>query len=79
MHQIINAQFLELQHHRSQIRPQDFWIRVVLCQVRGAREARGTIQNELVGGAYYLLVHHSCVNVNRDRGSGPFEGLFNLF
>lgn len=32
MHQVINAQFLELQHHRAQIRPQDFWIRVVLCQ-----------------------------------------------
>merc|ERR1711963_895687 len=30
MDQIINAQFLQLKHYRSQIGPQNFWIGVVL-------------------------------------------------
>lgn len=57
MHQVINTQFLQLQHHRAQIRPQDLWIRVVLCQLRDTRETQGTIQNELVR----VLIISSCV------------------
>lgn len=37
VHQVIDAQFLQLQHHGAQVGPQDFWIRVVLW---------GTAQNE---------------------------------
>ncbi len=57
VHQVINTQFLQLQHHRAQIRPQNLWIRVVLCQLRGTRETQGTIQNELVK----VLIISSCV------------------
>lgn len=30
MHQVINAQLLQLQHHRAQVGPQDFRVRVLL-------------------------------------------------
>lgn len=40
VHQIINPQLLQLQHHRAQVRPQDLRIRVVLCQVRGTSESQ---------------------------------------
>lgn len=32
VHKVVNTQFFQLQHHRGQIGPQNFWIRVVLCQ-----------------------------------------------
>lgn len=57
VHQVINTQFLQLQHHRAKIRPQDFWIRVVLCQLRDTRVTQGTIQNELVR----VLIISSCI------------------
>lgn len=37
VHQVIDTQFLQLQHHRAQIRPQNLWICVVLRQLRNPR------------------------------------------
>lgn len=75
VHQVIDTQFLQLQHHRAQIRPQNLWICVVLRQLRNPRNNSKWISQ----GAYYLLARHSCVNLNRGRESRAFEGLFNLF
>lgn len=76
MHQVINAQFLQLQHDGAEIGPQDLWICVVLRHYRDTRAAQGTIYNESVTVlAYYLLMHQSYVNLNRNRESRASEEL----
>ena len=75
VHQVINTQLLQLQHHRAQVRPQDLWICVVLRQARGTRKNPESISNVLVSA----LVISSCVAHMSTWESTAFEGLFNLF
>lgn len=58
VHQVIDAQFLQLQHDGAEIGPQDLWICVVLRHYRGTRAAPGTIYNESVT----VLITTSCIS-----------------
>lgn len=62
---------------RLDLRISGYVLSCTSCEVHG--ETKGMIQNELIRG----LIISSCVdhhvNLNRDRESRAFEGLFNLF
>ena len=48
MHQVIDAQLLQLQHDRAQVGPQDLRVRVVLSDTGRQGKRRKSNHNELV-------------------------------
>lgn len=66
VHQNVDPQFLQLQHHGVQTGPQNFWVQVVLYQLK----SNSKWISRVVRGAYYLPTRCSCVSSNRARESG---------
>lgn len=55
VHQIVDAQLLQLQHDRPQVGPEDFGVRVVLGSERGPRLARRRAQRNQTRKAFTCL------------------------